>query len=882
MVNKLTTDEEFIGRDGEITFFKEWLHHPEDQPIVYLRDALEEGEKKGGIGKTWLLHKLLRLVEEQYQNINPVMIDFFNVGDRDGIVMAERVVQVLQEKYPHWSPLSFTDTLKQYHSVEQGRRSDTTIFRDWLGDALASDLRLLYERMHEENAYLLLIFDTFERIEHNPVMAVLRSWQVFPDNYGFDRVLAVIAGRNALDWSHHNWIGREHEIHIMPLPPFNYNETVQYLTINTYGCDVGQLSEQTLRALYERTEGRPILLGLVTDVLNGQTKSVDELIKISQDQFQESLVEEINNFDSPIKWAIFFMAHIYHRFNTRLLNWLMEQPSLKASFPQIEYQDMVRTLATLSFVRHSGSSDDFVLHDEMRRLVNRYCWERQDPERRIRRDLSQLAVSYYEDLMNHEQDEERRQSYVVEKLFHVSFIDIDEGLRFFDQHFNIAINLALRAFARSLFQEIQQFENRMSLEQRRRLMLVEARLLREEESPEAALNIYEELERDTAWVEEHRRELFYQKGVCYIRMSQFPEAIVNLEACLEGARSNEDMWLYARSLHRLGYIHRRQSQYDDSIRFYEEGERAARNLSDRQLLAAILNDMGNVRRLQGKLDEALRLCKLALHIRRELFSQGKSSELEVGLSLSTLGQIYYDKKDIIEEEGAFREAFDIYNRIGDRRSIAATHNRLGRIYAIRGELEKALPEFQQAYRIAQGFDREAEIESLSQQGRTFLYTEKWEEAVPFFEQAIKLCQQVKDALHESENRLYLAEVYDHLGKPPQELMREAKRIALQINNKFLLGFANRIQGEIHYRRREYAATFRYYRVACKYMALYSPIEFDKILRRLFDLMLGPDIPNTQLISAIDSLLEYWYDLGLDKVYPQIPDLCKEVRTEIVL
>ena len=38
---------------------------------------------------------------------------------------------------------------------------------------------------------------------------------------------------------------------------------------------------------------------------------------IKQDLFEESLVTQVNNFGDPIKWATFFMAHIYHRFDTR-------------------------------------------------------------------------------------------------------------------------------------------------------------------------------------------------------------------------------------------------------------------------------------------------------------------------------------------------------------------------------------------------------------------------------------------------------------------------------------------------------------------------------------------------------------------------------------
>src|SRR6266498_5220927 len=100
------TREEFIGRGDDITFFNEWLSDPDAPPVIYIHDALEEFEKKGGIGKTWLLRKYYDLVE-QHRNIIPVFIDFFNVTDRDGVVIAELATQAIGAKNPHWTSATF-------------------------------------------------------------------------------------------------------------------------------------------------------------------------------------------------------------------------------------------------------------------------------------------------------------------------------------------------------------------------------------------------------------------------------------------------------------------------------------------------------------------------------------------------------------------------------------------------------------------------------------------------------------------------------------------------------------------------------------------------------------------------------------------------------
>lgn len=873
--------EEFIGRNLEIAFFSQWLKDIEAPSIIYVHDELEELDKKGGIGKSWLLRKFYDLVKERYTNTIPVMLDFFNVADRDGVVVAERIVEALQQRYPQWEPEYFQRMLDEYHEVARGRIAETANIRERMGEALVDDLRLLQLQMREDNTYVLLFFDTFELIERNPVTAVLRPVHLFPDMYQSNRIRIVMAGRNVPDWSHPNWTGREREVVVRPLPPFSREEALQYLDVHSYVHDIKNLPAQTLQGLYERTEGRPILVGLVTDVLNKRIQTPDTLTTISKQEFEASLVEEINEFDDPSRWAIFSMAHIYHRFNADLLNLLMNRPGLKGLVPEIQYQELLTVLPMLSFVRRSMVVDNFVLHDEMRRLVNKYCWEKQDPDKRIRRELSELAIEYYSQLIMQEQQEEMRHSYTAETLFHQLFINVDNGFRYFHQHFNRAVASSLWPFARALFQELQQFEQEVSHEQHQNMRLSEARLLLGEIDPQAALRICLDLEQDREWVDLHRSDLLYNRSQCYLQMNQFSEAESCIQACLEIESTNKDKTRYAQLFTALGYIYRRRGQYNEALYFYERSLRIQRNLDDELTYADLLNNMGNVLRYLNKLEEALRYCKLALRIRRDLYMQGKASELFVGLSLSTLGHIYHALDEVIEEESAYWNAFNIYNRIGDKRAVAGTYNCLGRVRVRKGELESALEDFRQAYRIAiGGINREAEIESLNQQGRVFVAQRMWQESIDYFEQVVKLARQVSQSFRLAENLLYLAASLEHLGQPSSELIKEAKRISRKHGYNGLLGKAGEIQGDMYYSKQEYQRAFKFYRIACRYIALRGSPEFERFLRKLYDVLL--EIPTSFLPGAVDSLLEYWFDLGMDKEYPQLLNICREVSEHMVL
>jgi tetratricopeptide (TPR) repeat protein len=881
-----TRVESFIGRKRELAQLTHWLEDATDSLVFYLYDELSDPTKKGGIGKTWLLRQFALLVGEQKDQpvkAIPVVIDFFNVADRDGITVAERIVRALQEHYVAWIPQAFEKNLRLYREALQTKNPDTAGMLARLSSALADDLRLLHERMVEANQYILLLFDTFELIEDNPITAVLHTSHTFPETYSFDRIRCVVAGRNALNMKHPNWIGREHDITFVSLSPFSYEETIQFLEHhNSYSLK--DQPEGILRALHRCTEGRPILLGLVTDVLSRSEMSLKELVAIKQDLFEESLVTQINNFGDPLKWATFFMAHIYHRFDLEFLQLIMNSPGLEHYIAQVEYQELLRRLPTLSYVRCSGSSPDFVLHDEMRRLVNKYCLEKQDPNGDFRRNLSQLAVGYYEKKMELERHEGTRQSYVVELLFHHLVIDKERGFTFFKEHFDRAIEFSERAFARSLFQEMQKFgelfpRKRFSLEQQHVLQMDEAKLLREEENYEAALKIFAELELDTAWAEHNRSNLLYEKGPCYRGLGKYGQAITCFETCAEIYRSSNDLSRYATVLSRLGYLYRLQGRYAEAMQFYEDALKVQRNLDNPLEFANLLNNIGNVQRLRGKLEEALSSCKLALRTRRDLFRQGKVSEYDVALSLSTLGHIYHTLGVLPEEEKSYREAFDIYSRLGDRSALAHAHNNLGRVLVRKGDLKDALAEFQHAARIAAG-EKTAEIESLNQQGRVFLQQGNWERARDFFEQAEALSRQFYLRFQIAENLLYLAEALDHLEQPSSEQMKEAKRIARENDYSYLLARAGEIQGDMYFRRQEYQSAFKYYRVLCRHMALRSSPEFDRTLRKLNDQLL--EVPGGFLPAIIDSLLMYWYELGLSEQYPQLLRVCREVSRNMLL
>jgi tetratricopeptide (TPR) repeat protein len=869
--------EEFIGRTKELSIFSEWLNAADSPWILFFHDSFDDGEKKGGIGKTSLLRKCFILSKESYSTIIPIFVDFFDVGDRNSIVVVKRLIQTLQERYRDWSATHFEEIFNEYYEVLSTlKRADLRIW-ERLRNAFISDLAMLRDRMIETNSYLVLFLDTFEVIEHNPGTAVLHASQKFPDNYKFDRMRVVITGRNAIDWSQPNWEGRESEIRSVPLTPFNLEETAQYLSAN----GKIELTSEVLQAIYDNTEGRPILLGLVIDVLLNGTMTLEELIDVPKQNFKEVLVDQVNSLNEPVKWAILFMAHIYQRFNKSLLDLIMNEPGLREILPTIKYQELLEILPSLSFVRRANDGADFVLHDEMRRLVNKYCWSTQDVDRSFRSSLSTFAIKYYEACIAETNNEETRQIYIVEELFHVLFRNTDEGFAFFQKYFVQALDLSLRAFARSLLQVTQEFKKFLSTEQTLDLNLAETRLLQQEENPGEALKIYQALESNSDWAEKHKAMLLDEKGHCYQQMHRYDEAIANFRASLELEDAKKSQQRYAEIIQSLGFTYRLKGLYPEAMYYYDESLSILKKSGDLPKYALTLNSRGNLYRLMGKFEEALQDCKLGLKIRRNLWESNQGRLLDVALSLSTLAHVYMEQEELAGAEHYYGQAFEIYNRLEDKDGITGTYNGLGRILLARGDLEGALKNFELVERLAHGTElMEAQIVSLNGQGRVFILQGEYEEAVKHFEQATGLAHQIANSKREAENLLYLSEALEHQDRPMNQFLSNAKRISSKNAYYDLLGHAEEFQGDIDYKAHEYYFAFKHYRAAARYMAQYNPVQFKKFRQKLVDVLI--DTPNNFLPGALDALLSYWYDLKLDKRYPELLNVCKEVRRHMIL
>lgn len=875
---------QFIGRKKEIELFDHWLVDDEytQSHILYVHDETEEQEKKGGIGKTRLLGECVARARAVRPDLALVSIDFFNVADRDRIVIAERVVQGLQQAFPNWSPVAFSRALFEYRAggYVSGLSPEKDVadirIRDALSEALSTDLLALQASLPAARRSLVLFFDTFEVIEDNPAIAVLGLAQTFPDDYHFPHVGYVIAGRNRLNWSHSNWAGRQQEVTTVSLQAFAPDEMLDYLAANSlYELSI---QAQEVRTLYQLTAGRPILLGLVADVLNHRTLSLAQLLAVPQNQFEERLVSQINDLEDPLNWVILFMAHVYHRFTMQILDWLVHHSQLREA-EHIDYPQLMRQLPELSFVRRSSSGDDFVLHDEMRRLVNRYCWDIQDSDRGTRREISRCLIAYGKQQREQQAGEQESQLLTIIELYHTLFLNLAEGLASFQDRFRSAVQIWQSAFARSLLQEVRLFAGELSAQQHSRMIFAGAQLLRAEENPLGALSEYERLEREAsaAWLGEYSAEILIEKGRCSLQLSNLQEAADRFTQALALKRVQEDANRSAYLLGLLGFIHRRRGELGQAMDYYQRCMRIHEQSGNRMAYADTLNSMGNVYRLWGRIEEALRLCKIGLSLRRRLFQERKASERAVGLSLSTLGLIYLDSDRLVLADQVLCEAFEIYTRIDYKKGIASAYTRLGEVHLRKGELARARELFEKARGVSSGVDPEMLMNSLNKLGHLCLVQGQWQEAEGWFRQAQEEAARAHDFYQQVESLIGLATALAYLGRQAEAdpLWHQARTVACAEQYVLLLARMELAVGNVCSDAGDDAAAFKHYARYCQHAAGYNTLEYQKAIEKISDALLS--LPLEVVPALLTSLITFWTSLGFDQKHPELVAACEEIR-----
>lgn len=256
--------------------------------------------------------------------------------------------------------------------------------------------------------------------------------------------------------------------------------------------------------------------------------------------------------------------------------------------------------------------------------------------------------------------------------------------------------------------------------------------------------------------------------------------LTKMDRCLDNAYQAERFYLkvsdsegVAKSSNLIGVVYFYNGFYDKSMRYFYKAKLLAEEIKAIPTLCRIENNIGEVYRETEEFEQA------SLHYHAALTYALESQEPYFqAIILENLGQLFIHQNDFDQGYRYLKQSRELLLTQSDRSALADVENKIGALYLKKGEISKAEEQFHLAFQ----------------------------------------------HIHPDGNRLYMAEILINLAellelyeKSYEELLEEAKQIALSID-------ANHLLKKIYERLSRYYETKQNFSTALRYYKLYHQTE----------------------------------------------------------
>jgi len=850
--------EFFIGREKELGLVEDLLTAPWGSRQALLVHG------PGGVGKTRLLREIHRRREEYAQRSEkPLLftriIDFDDVSVRLPWSFGQRLVTELGRKQFR----EYLDTQEVYVQYQLlGVSSDLLREQDQRG---RREFIRGYNQVAEKKR-ICLLFDTTEKVQDTELWRYLQETIEEMKN-----TILVMAGRelDEIQADLKRLLGQE-AVHFRPLSPFDESEALDYFR----HTDVGVEIEPEMREkLYLLSGGHPIFIALAVEWLRRDmpidhitTRPLSELQAFDKErmaqarkEFETILVNKILDL-TPMDQAVLRMAHVYLRFDDKILQYLLE-------LSDEETVSLRDELHKFPFIR-PRPPDIYTLHDEMRRLVNEHTWPKIDPHGTQRRSISTKIVSYYDEQLEtlnenlnkvrsiweearKDEDtekaaqvfpqlnelEQQRTLLEVERFHYLLDADPSRAYDYFAEAFDEATWRYRYSFRELIWTEMQSHELEYAGEQRYQIGIRGVKFLldatRYDESyqrAEALLGEYSD--QDPVW----QVDMLVQMANAVARKGETEKALSHFKQALQVCEQNQLTDWIGRVESGLGWVYRLMSKWGEAERTYERALKHSSEADDLERVAQVLNNLGYVRHLRGDSPGGLNLCEQALEIWRQL-----QRPRWVASTHSTIGNIWSKLANYSEAMASYEAALSIFRDQEDWEWIATVYHQMAFARWMQGDrLEEAQQYAEESIRYCRQHGIEKELfTALHRLGHIHMSRGELQEAQECFEESYQISRKMQDDYRLRDNLLGLAEIayqkrdYDEAERYVRQALEGIK--PEEWVSPYLLGGMYQLLGNVFFARKEYDKAVGEYCKAYPRIAreeTFTPYRLSKALESL--------------------------------------------------
>ena len=217
-------------------------------------------------------------------------------------------------------------------------------------------------------------------------------------------------------------------------------------------------------------------------------------------------------------------------------------------------------------------------------------------------------------------------------------------------------------------------------------------------------------------------------ALSFLRLTQLDSARDNLQKGLSLARKSND-YLGQSDLYNLwGNIFLEEGNDAEAINKFIVAARLQDSLGhDPVRQSRALLNIANIQNKLGNSEKALSYAREA-----QLLSEGGVFDLGLAYASQLIGRIYRKQKKLDEALFAYKRALDLYQRLGEKRSVAETFQNIGNVYYDKSDFKEAQNQYTAALQVAKGIANHSLMgHAYSSLGYIFLELKQFEKAIAY-------------------------------------------------------------------------------------------------------------------------------------------------------
>lgn len=653
---------QFVGRRTALdAFYLRFAYRHMKNGIYYCGD--------GGLGKTWILQKIINDNRNDPVRIITPIVDFFDTQNHSVRGLQTSIRSRLQ------NPKAFEPYDESLDHLNKARSN----FETSLSTIASLEARADRVFIHCcEDAIVgrevILLFDTFERVQHQYVGRWL--CQEFLPRVG--DLIVAIAGRP--------------EPTPAPMPDNVVTHELEGIEYEAFDELIRRrlptISNEMIESIWKHTGGTPLIAHLILDLHEpdrgefiNQVNQLPDNVLVQKDVYlQQWLVSQFAERTDDRNKMIWAMAYLKRRFNISILKYIVENT---AWFPSNDYQAIYSDLTQLVYIKEYPSQRSHLLHDEIQRIVFEYALPKVGIWEEFREVLYEAIVNhYYPQLIKTvEEDSPDKMGNIdlvlvrqlqAERLGYILDHEPDSGLGDYELlHAEVEKQYQDYDFEELIWGEVREHLNKWKRERG-----------------------YEIARERGIWL--HKHSLFQKAEVHYRQLLKLYEIgqvetqqalgfmlmrqgkIADAQTVFRTSRSmvdENDFRTIAMIENNLGQAARRAGQWDLALEHYALSFRAATEGHNPAGMVSVYVNRGYLYSLKGLYSEAKKQCEQAIDLLKDLpANENTQSVIFVWMNLGTA---YRHSGDYLTAALHYRKSLEIASTGDNREAICNILQHMG-------------------------------------------------------------------------------------------------------------------------------------------------------------------------------------------------------------